>query len=895
MNMTVAEALWPGHTITAGADVGGKAAGLATLVSAGIEVPPFVVVDARAFDDHLRQPSVRTALGGLALALESRGDDAAQAVSDAAAQVRAAIAEAGIEPGLAGRIAGALASIGAGPFAVRSSMLEEDSAAHSFAGQLDSHLYQEDAAAVLDSVRRTWASAFGDPVLSYSARIGRSVLRSRVAVVIQQMVDAEVSGVLFTMNPRSGDRDECLVTAAYGLGEGIVSGLCDTDEYTWSEGTERSATLATKDIRVVHASGGGVAEEVVPEQLRERRALTPEQVHEICTLGARIAARYGRPMDIEWSYAGGTLRILQARPITTGCDDPRAPMLVFDNSNIQESYNGVTTPLTFSFSARVYSGVYKQLAAFLGVSARRKAEFGPAADNLLAFVHGRVYYQMDNWLRLFALLPGYERSTENYSKVMWHTDINGSRLARGRRGPRTMVETVRIGASIAARYVTLDSEIDRFLDYFQRVYDRVDREKVQAMTLSEAHHTLRYLYSELMSHWDIPNINDFRVMMYSGHLRRVLVAHYPAAEVDKQLADLLCAIDGVESMEPTRILRALAEEVRADAGLHAVLTAADPVAALTKLEHRFPEFACRIDDYVRRYGDRCVGELKLETIPVRHRPWFVVEMIRNYLERPDPDLAGDRERHGHALAGLAARMPWWRRRFVGVEVRATRTAIKAREALRFRRTLAFALVRDLYATIGRRLAEQGILDEERDILFLTVDEIDQYLEARAASTDLAGIVRVRRAEFARNESASVPDRFETRGTPYLQPIMESAGAHAERDDTDPEAVVLRGLGCCGGVVDAPVRVITAAGEVSSVAGDILCTVRTDPGWTPLLSTARGLIVERGSVLSHSAIVARELGIPTVVGIKGVTRILLDREHVRVDGTHGTVTRLRRQR
>ncbi|RDI55569.1 PEP/pyruvate-binding domain-containing protein [Nocardia mexicana] len=895
MTATVAESLWPGNTLADAADIGGKAAGLAALVSAGIEVPAFVVLDARAFDHHLRRPSVRTALGGLALALESRTDDAAQEISESAAQVRAAITAAELAPGLAERIAAALPTIGAGPFAVRSSMLDEDSTAHSFAGQLDSHLYQ-DSAAVLDSVRRTWASAFGERVLSYSARIGRSVTGSRVAVVIQQMVDADVSGVLFTANPRSGTRDEYLVTAAYGLGEGIVSGLCDTDEYTWSGGAERSATLADKDIRVVRASGGGVAEQAVPAPLRERRALTPAQVDEICSAGTRIAALHGRPMDIEWSYAGGTLYILQARPITAAYDDPRAPALVFDNSNIQESYNGVTTPLTFSFSARVYSGVYKQLAGFLGVSERRRAEFGPAADNLLAFVHGRIFYQMNNWLSLFALLPGYERSTENYSKVMWHTDIDGSRLARRRRTPRAVIENLRVAAGIAARYVTLDREILRFLDYFQHIYDLVDRDSVPAMTVSEAHDTLRFLYSELMSHWDIPNINDFRVMMYSGHLRRVLVARYPEAEVDTRLADLLCAIDGIESMEPTRILLALADEARADDGLRAVLTAADPAAARTALGVEYPAFARRIDDYVRRYGDRCVGELKLESVPVRHRPWFVVEMIRNYLEQPGPagNLAGDRARHDRALADLTARMPWWRRRFAGVEVRATRTAIKARESLRFRRTLAFALVRDLYATIGRRLAEQGVLADERDILFLTVDEIDQYLEARAASTDLAGTVRLRKAEFARNEAASVPDRFETHGTPYLQPIVASAATQSAGDDTDPDALVLRGLGCCGGVVDAPVRVLPASGDVSSVAGDILCTVRTDPGWTPLLTTARGLIVERGSVLSHSAIVARELGIPTVVGIKDVTRILLDREHVQVDGTRGTVTRFRRQ-
>ncbi|MGN2640636.1 PEP/pyruvate-binding domain-containing protein [Nocardia takedensis] len=887
MTSTDVEFVWSGHA-AAHAEVGGKAAGLLSLVAAGVEVPEFLVIDARAFDRHVRAPEIRAALGELVLDLES---GAAEAVPAAAARLRAAVVDAPIDADLAGAI---LARIGTGPFAVRSSMLDEDSAAHSFAGQLDSYLYQDGADAVLESVKRVWASAFGDRVLSYSARIGRSVAGGRVAVVVQRMVDAEVSGVLFTANPRTGDRAESLVTAAYGLGEGIVSGLCDTDEYVWSRGAERSVTTAVKDVRVVRAAAGGVTAVDVPADLREARALTPEQVAEICAAGARIVALHGRPMDIEWSYAGGALHILQARPITTtSYDDPAAPLLVFDNSNIQESYNGVTTPLTFSFSSRVYAGVYKQLAAFLGVSDRTRGDFAPAADNLLAYVQGRIFYQMDNWLSLFALLPGYERSTENYAKVMWHTEIDGSRLARRRRDAKESAEKVRVGARIARYYLTLDARIEEFLDYFQRIYDSVDRDAVASMSIAEAHDTLQYLYAELMNHWDIPNINDFRVMMYSGHLRRVLVAHYPEDRVDRQLADLLCAIEGVESMEPTRLLLDLTDRVRADADLRVALTTGDPAAALADIDARFPEFASAVADYVRRYGDRCVGELKLEAVPVRHRPWFVVEMIRNYLDRPGPDRAAqaarERERHAAALADLTRRAPRARRKLIAVEVRATRTAIKAREALRFRRTLAFALVRDLYAAIGARLAELGVLAEPRDILFLTVDEIEQYIQARPASTDLAGTVRVRKAEFARNESASVPNRFQTRGTPYLQQLIESGAVDAGAP-TDPDAAVLHGLGCCAGVVDAPVRLVAASDEVSTVDGDILCTVRTDPGWTPLLTTARGMIIERGSVLSHSAIVARELGIPTVVGIKDVTTVLRDRELVQVDGTRGTVTR-----
>ncbi|HYG97385.1 MAG TPA: PEP/pyruvate-binding domain-containing protein, partial [Solirubrobacterales bacterium] len=348
-------------------DLGGKASGLVRLAQAGAAVPPFLVVPAAAFRSHLLGGGIPEALGEAMLALAEAEVDSPGALTlfeEISARLTAAVEAAPVEPGLETELGECLRRLGEGPFAVRSSMVGEDSARHSFAGQLDSELYQGPGD-VVASVRRCWASTFGARALAYSTRLGLAPTAARTAVVVQQMVDAEASGVAFTANPLTGDRDQCMVTATFGLGEGVVSGLTNADEYLWSAaGGEQQATIAAKDLRVVRAeSGVGTVTAPVPEELRERRALAPGQVAEVAAMARSIAGRTGMPMDVEFSYAAGSLHVLQARPITN-LPAPAAggEVRVYDNSNIQESYNGVTTPLTFSFASRAYATVFRQFA-----------------------------------------------------------------------------------------------------------------------------------------------------------------------------------------------------------------------------------------------------------------------------------------------------------------------------------------------------------------------------------------------------------------------------------------------------------------------------------------------------------------------------------------------------
>lgn len=885
--------------------VGGKAAGLAAIEGAGLEVPPFCAIATDAFRDHMRRGEVPLALGRAMLdlaELDLAAVGAAAAIAEVAGPLRAAVESAAPSDTLTVAVEEALDELGPGPYAVRSSMVGEDSVRHSFAGQLETALFQRDRDEVLDSVLRCWGSAFGEPALAYAARAGLSPADVRVGVVVQRMVDAAVAGVLFTANPISGRRDECVVTAAYGLGEGVVSGICRTDEYVWSpSGGERSATVADKDVQVIRsAAGAGTEEAEVDGAMREARALSPDQVAELCDAGLRLARAAGRPLDVEWCYADGRLHVLQARPVTTlpAEEDRAGAVHVFDNSNVQESYNGVTTPLTFSFASRAYHTTFRIFARTLGVSERGLVEFEPSARTLIGLVSGRVYYHVNSWLRLLALLPGSERNREDMATVMWHTEIDPladeelSLAGRLRKG----AAVAGVGARLFGRFARMESEVQRFLAHFHAIYDALDRDALRDASLSELHETSIRLHAELLEKWETPNINDFRVMMISGHLRRVIARRYPPEEVDTRLGDLLGGIEGIESVEPTRLLVDLAGDVRRDPALAEAIRVGDGASGFAELRARRPDLARRVDDYLTRYGDRAMGELKLESVTLRDNPGFVVEVIRNYLDRPDLDGEAltrvERERYRDTLAELERRMPPWRRAAFLREVAVARGAVKARETLRLRRTLAFGVARDIYRAIGRRLAEAGALDAPQDVLYLTVDELEAFIEGRAVSVDLRPIVAARRAEWAAYERAEAPNRFRTVGTPYIGAIEDGTPMPAGASPgASGDARTLRGMGCCSGVVEAPVRLVFSPHDELSVNGRILCTVRTDPGWTPLFPTASGLIVERGSQLSHSAVVAREFGIPTVVGVAGVTRILADGERVRLDGGTGVVERL----
>ena len=850
--------------------VGGKARALADIARSGLAVPPWFVVTANACELSLRDGELPEAFA----------------------------MHAGVREQLESAVA--LLSPGGEALAVRSSASDEDGPDHSFAGQLESHLGvspRDVPARVMD----VWRSAFTDRILAYRREHGLPGTARPPAVLVQRMIAPRAAGVAFSADPVSGRRGVAVVSAVHGLGSALVSGEADAD--TWlvaRDGTILERRLVTKATMHVADgdSHGGVRTRAVPGALASAPALSDEEAAAVAELARRAARHFGRPQDIEWAMAD-RLYLLQSRPVTSlsARPDPDGRPALWDNSNIVESYSGVTTPLTFSFAHEIYQHVYEQFCRMMGVPERSIAAHDETFRNMLGLIRGRLYYNLLNWYRMLALLPGYSVNRRFMEQMMGVKEALPDQVAHDletsvRRGRALdSVYLARTLVGLVANHVTINRRVDAF---YRRLDDAL-RPPVPALADRRpdelvAHY--RDLRGRLLLAWDAPLVNDFFAMIFYGALRS-LVQRWCDPQGTLQ-NDLISGEGGLVSAEPAVRLQRMAQLAASDPALVNCLVSgpADQAAAAASSHASVgPEYR----GYLDKFGDRTVNELKLESATLLDDPTPLLRAIGALAQQVDAPVtttapagsSGDRLRAAAALrvADAFRRHPVRRLVFNWV-LRHARRRVKDRENLRLERTRLFGRVRRIFLELGGRLHADGVLDDARDVLYLEVDEVLAFVEGRATTTDLRGLAAVRRREFNAFETMEPPDdRFETRGTVHHGHAFRRATARAA--ETGDER---RGLGCCPGIVRGRVKVVVDPGAGIGERS-ILVAEHTDPGWIMIFPSASALIVERGSLLSHAAIVARELGIPAVVSVPGVTRWLADGDEVEVDGSSGVVRRI----
>ncbi|MES1241772.1 MAG: PEP/pyruvate-binding domain-containing protein [Acidobacteriota bacterium] len=846
--------------------LGGKGANLARLEALGLPVPPWYAITTRAFQQREISPELE------------------QAIRDAHAF-----------------------RIPDGAFvAVRSSAVGEDAAGESFAGLHDSFLYVRGWDRLFDAIRRVWASAYNERALAYRRAKGIPEDSISMAVVVQQMVDARSAGVLFTANPNDGNVYEIVISTLWGAGEGLVSAGLDADTFTVDKETlEVAERIAVKTEQLVldEAAGGGLVRIEVPPDLREQPSLTRDQVLELARLGLAVERHYGRPQDIELAVDGaGRIFLLQTRPVTTVEEvGPAAGnRLLWDNSNIIESYSGVTSPMTFSFIRRAYAIVYNCFAEVMGIDAATVRANRDVFDNMLGLFRGQVYYNLFNWYRLVRLFPGF-----NYNKTFMESMMGVREGLKEEEEPKPVTGVERYTRELPAllrlvgrstlNFLRIRRIVGDFQAHFREHYERWSALDFRSMAPHELAALYREMEEKLLRQWKAPIINDFFVMVFYGTLKK-LCASWCGDEAGSLQNDLIVGEGGIESTEPTRLLLRLAAQARERPELRRLLVERAPEELVREIPERFPDFGAEIRRYLDLYGFRGVNELKLEEPSVKDRPAFVYQILRNYVTG-DPaalDLAavGEREqrirREAEARAFGAVRKKGALRLALFRRVlNNARLGVKNRENLRFARTRIYGLLREMLHAVGERFEAEGILDRADDLFYLTLDEVWDYTRGRSVTVSLKALAALRREEFDafRRETDNMPaDRFETWGLPYHRNRFRGR----PRPAAVSEDGLLRGIGCSPGVVTKPVKVIRTPSEDARLEGEILVAERTDPGWVPLYPSVSGLLIERGSILSHSAIVAREMGIPTIVGIPGLTSTLKTGQVVTMDGAAGTV-------
>ena len=848
--------------IDAAAPVGGKARALAELSNVGLPVPAWFVVLPNAFD-----ASVTPAL---AAELAGAGDEAA--LGAIAARIRLA-------PAVGAAIESAL---GAAPntsrYAVRSSAQDEDSAAHSLAGQLDSFL-DVPRPQVAEHVARVWVSGYGERLVRYRAEAGIAGSTAAPAVIVQQMIDGDASGVAFSADPVTGRRAIAVVAAARGRGDALVSGAVEGE--TWR--VDRDGAIVERPVAT------------------EATVLAGEDALRVAALARAAERHFGVPQDIEWTLADGSLHLLQSRPITTlaGRADPDAAPAIWDNANIVESYGGLTTPLTFSFARRCYEQVYREFCRLVGVPARTVEEHADVFACMLGLVRGRVYYNLLNWYRLLAMLPGYAVNRRFMEQMMGVREKMPSAPATATRSPgrRERVAGTLSLVRALGRLAWCIGTLPRRIRAFNARLDGALGERrpdLTPMRPDELAAYYRLLEGRLLVHWDAPIVNDFATMVFHGLLRRLCTA-WLADDHGALANDLLCGERGLASEVPARCVREIATLAAADGALVPLLCESAQPQLEEALRAR-PAVRMALDAYIARFGERCIEELKLESPTLFDDPLPLYRAVGRCARMPgaaDGRLSA-RDRTAPASRAAAEHrcresLRWKPLRRVGFAwvLKRARTHVRDRENLRFERTRVFGRARQVVVELGKRLAAIGCIEVPRDVFFLEFDEVLAFAENRAATTDLKGLVAVRKAEWMSFRALPPPpERFETHGI-----VCRGNAFEAMRPAPPPTGDAMTGIACCPGVVRASVRLVRDPQRTDLQPGEIIVAERTDPGWVMVFPAAGGLLVERGSLLSHSAIVARELCVPTIVSLPGVTQWLHDGDRVEMDGGTGRVTRL----
>ncbi len=398
---------------------GGKARALARAERAGLPVPPWFALSAGAFVESLtpeQRTALETATDGTALGRVLETVSLAPAIVEAVSEAVRRLSPAGEL------------------VAVRSSASDEDGTEHSFAGQLESFL-NVSPDHVPEKVRAVWQSGFTDRILAYRREHGLPLLPHAPAVLIQRMVSPRAAGVAFGADPVSGRRGVAVVSAVPGLGSAVVSGEADAD--TWL--VDRAGRIVERRIVTKHrmhvadsASPGGVRTADIPAALADQPTLADADVQDVAALARAAGRHFGRPQDIEWAIADRLL-LLQSRPITSmrAMADPDASLTIWDNSNIVESYSGVTTPLTFSFAREIYEYVYRQFCRMMSVPERVIAGQEATFQNMLGLVRGRLFYNLLSWYRVLAMLPGYQVNRRFMEQMMGVKEALPDALAAG--------------------------------------------------------------------------------------------------------------------------------------------------------------------------------------------------------------------------------------------------------------------------------------------------------------------------------------------------------------------------------------------------------------------------------------------------------------------------------
>lgn len=848
--------------------VGGKGANLGELAGIdGVQVPDGFCITTEAYKKIMEgTPLVNELLDKLSLLkVEQRA-----AISEMSSAIRKAIKVTVIPPAIKEEVALLLQKFGEhNAYAVRSSATAEDLPTASFAGQQDTYLNIIGKEEILKHISKCWASLFTDRAVTYRIQNGFDHRKVYLSVVIQKMVFPQVAGIMFTADPVNGNRKVVSIDASFGLGEALVAGLVNADVYKVRNGEVIDRKVPTKKLAIYALQNGGTTEQEIEPARQNTQALTGEQIVQLESIGRKIEAHFGQPQDIEWCLADGTFYIVQSRPITTLFPIPETgdqenhvyvsgghPQMMTDAIKpLGLSVHMLVTPAHMrKAGGRLFADITAGLAS--PVSRKNLLDVLGQGDPLIKDALMNVLERGD----FIKLLPN---DVEDFNKIKSNKGMTAAEIqAQAGDDPYICASLVEKGrTSIAALQQNIQTKTGD--EVFACILEDVQQIK------KDFPENLRVVLAGMnAAAWLNENIKEW------------LGEKNVVDTISQSVSNNITSEMGLELLDVADVIRPYPEvieylqQVKDDNFL----------GGLAKLNGG-QQTRDAITAFLNKYGMRCVGEIDITRTRWSEKPVALVPLILSNLRNQEPGASKRKFEEGlqqaakkeqEILAQLALLPDGEQKaREAKQMIDVVRNFAGYREYPKYNMVNRYFIYKQALLKEAARLLQAGVLHEKEDIFYLTFEELREGVRTNSIDHEL---INKRKEEFRQFEKLTPPRVITSDG--------ECVSGKYKREDLPAGAII--GLPVSSGIIEGRARVILNMEEANLEEGDILVTTFTDPSWTPLFVSIKGLVTEVGGLMTHGAVIAREYGLPAVVGVENATQLIKDGQRIRVNGTDGYV-------
>ncbi|SHE93386.1 phosphoenolpyruvate synthase [Seinonella peptonophila] len=868
--------------------VGGKGANLGEMTRAGFPIPSGFCLTTEAY--RLFSNQSPNLLHWLEQLDQLKPEEQAE-IEQWGKKIRTHLRQLTLQTELIAEIRAAFNRLGQDQFyAVRSSATAEDLPTASFAGQQDTYLNVRGERALIEAIQNCFISLFTDRAITYRSKQHFSHQSVSLSVVVQEMVLPEVSGILFTADPVSGDREVVSIDASYGLGEALVSGWVSPDLYQIRRGQVIKEQIAEKKIAILPLESGGTERIELPKRKQKAPALHKDEILSLATLGKQIEQHYGQPQDIEWAIAKGKIYILQARPITSLYPLPKptpADLHLYFSFGHLQMMTEALKPLAlslfrtcFPFGKRhVFEESQLMVEAgsrlFVDLTTLLKTSVGKrVVPRVLRQV---IDSQLQNAVEQFIAKEEFQahaskKANEMFTTMLW---VFWYPLRRGLTN-------------------FLFGKPERFHQKIEKVLAKLDSETAQVIEQTEGSEQLRMV--QIQSGKMLLNIIKNAVaFVIPGLMAMFVLKNLLRKWLDREdsISILNKSLEGNVTSEMGLALGDVAEKARSHHQLIQYLQQAhDQPNFLEQLDsiEGSADFKQAFASFLNQYGVRCPGEIDISRPRWQEEPGQLFSSILSHLKR-EPGEHRKQFDLGKQTAIAETeyllqevrkqRGGWWKRWVLQRLIRLFRYGMALREHHKYYMMRIFSTFRRSILDTAQQLVDQGLLKEVTDVYYLRLDELVK-LRAGADETEYFRLIEQRKDKFRQDIKRKAPRTFTSRGEVITGQLQN------QRDLADGVWV---GNPVSSGVVEGIARVVLTPNQAELEKEEILVAPFTDPGWTPLFLSAKGLVLEVGGMMTHGAVVAREYGIPAVVGVENATETIQTGDRIRVDGTQGIVERI----